>query len=502
MAGLVSTRRRISADDQRMVRSEARFRRPRLQHTQKLQIQQFYQKYQELQEPGVFYLNQQASALQNREKGYSTKATRHLYRIPHFKTEKKSETVRHSQVQEVSLRCGRGCRDESNSSVEDLQTVSGENPQESEPLRDVNQHTTGREYYGRSSNFALLGQLFAHARSKLSAGGNSALCQQSELLPTAATSEGPLRNSGLGPYRPAGESHTINKSPLGADRLSIVNLLYDDETSVSEPNSKLLVVTHKEKARLDTSASVHSHPQNRDTDSNEFAITGDFHTARLENKTERVALAHPYRRGTFPTNQANDNYGRSRTELAIEKEYLRLFFTNLYYIHPFFSQTQFETRCETTIWSRWPLTDIARGDLHFVALYNVILAVGSLIGSQDTFMGHKKQLDHDLGASHSDMSTATSSIQLSRIFLDRSKRLLGDCFEICSLESAQTLMLMVSHHLELSYIEREVTDSSFAVAVTVLAECLEASCLLYVQWDGRTYGACYRITGCIDASIG
>ena len=171
-------------------------------------------------------------------------------------------------------------------------------------------------------------------------------------------------------------------------------------------------------------------------------------------------------------------------------------------IHPFFSQTQFETRCETTIWSRWPLTDIARGDLHFVALYNVILAVGSLIGSQDTFMGHKKQLDHDLGASHSDMSTATSSIQLSRIFLDRSKRLLGDCFEICSLESAQTLMLMVSHHLELSYIEREVTDSSFAVAVTVLAECLEASCLLYVQWDGRTYGACYRITGCIDASIG
>lgn len=306
------------------------------------------------------------------------------------------------------------------------------------------------------------------------------LCQQSELLATAATSEGPIRNSGLDPYRPAGESQTTNKSPLGADRLSIVNLLYDDETSVSEPNSKLLVATHKAKVRPDTSAYVHSHPQNRDTDSNEFATTDGFHTATLANKTERVAPVHPYRRGTFPTNQASDNYGRSRTELAIEKEYLRIFFTNLYYIHPFLSQTQFEARCETTIWSRWPLTEIARGDLHFVALYNVILAVGSLIGSQDTFMGHKKQLDHDLGASHSDMSTATSSIQLSRIFLDRSKRLLGDCFEVCSLESAQTLMLMVSHHLELSYLEREVTDSSFAVAVTVLAECLEASCLLYV----------------------
>lgn len=428
-------------------------------------------------------------------------AARPLYRIPHFKTEKESEASWHSQVQEVSLRYVGVSRDESNSSLEDLETVSGENPQESEPLRDVNQHTTGREYYGRSSNFALLGQLFAHARSKLSAGGDFVPCQQSELLTTAATSEGPMRNSGLDPYHPAGDSQTASKSPLGTDRLSIVNLLYDDEASLSEPSSRLLVVTHKENTRPDTSTSVRSHHQNRVTDSNEFAKTGGPQTAKLTNKTERVGPAHPYRRGTFPTNQASDNYGRSCTELVIEKEYLRLFFTNLYYIHPFLSQTQFETRCETTIWSRWPLTEVSRGDLHFVALYNIILAVGSLIGSQDTFTGHKKQLDRDLGASHSDMSTATTSIQLSRIFLDRSKRLLGDCFEVCSLESAQTLMLMVSHHLKLSYLEGDATDSSFS-AVTVLAECLEASCLLYVQWDGCTYGTCHRITRCIDASIG
>lgn len=428
-------------------------------------------------------------------------ATRHLYRIPHFKTEKDSEAGWHSQVQEVSLRCGGVSRDESNSSLEDLETVSGENPQDSEPLRDVNQHTTGREYYGRSSNFALLGQLFAHARSKLSAGGDFVPCQQSELLTTTATSEGPMRNSGLDPYHSAGESQTTSKSPLGTDRLSIVNLLYDDEASLNEPSSRLLVVTHKGNPRPDASASVRSHRQNRVTSSNEFAQRGGSQTARLANETGRVAPAHPYRRGTFPTNQASDNYGRSRTELAIEKEYLRLFFTNLYYIHPFLSQTQFEARCETTIWSRWPLTEVTRGDLHFVALYNIILAVGSLIGSQDTFTGHKKQLDRDLGANHSDMSTATTSIQLSRIFLDRSKRLLGDCFEVCSLESAQTLMLMVSHHLKLSSLEGEATDSSFA-SVTILAECLEASCLLYVQWNGRTYGACHRITRCIDASIG
>jgi hypothetical protein len=331
--------------------------------------------------------------------------------------------------------------------LDDLNKVSRENQQEIEPLRDVNEHTTGREYYGRSSNFALLGQLFAHARSNLSSGRNAVVCQQqSDLFTTGATAEEPMRSSGLDFYPSVVKSKTTGKTPLGADRLSIVNLLYDDETSAVEPNSKLPVVTHEETARSESFASVRSHPQNRDADPNGIAATDDFPVARLGNKTKPVTPTHPYREGTFPTNQASDNFGRSRTELAIEKEYLRVFFTNLYYIHPFLSQTQFAARCERTIWSRWPLTGIPRGDLHFVALYNVILAVGSLIGSQDTFMGHKKQLDQDPGTSHSDMSSATSSIQLSKIFLDRSKRLLGDCFEVCSLESAQTLILMVRYH--------------------------------------------------------
>lgn len=239
------------------------------------------------------------------------------------------------------------------------------------------------------------------------------------------------------------------KSPLDPDGLSIVNLLYDDETSVVAPYSKLPVVTHNGKTPPQSSASTRGRLQDRDTDSDDFAVMDDSPAARV-NKTKRAVPSHPYRRGTFPTNKASDKFGRSRTELAIEKEYMRLFFINLYYIHPFLSQTEFVARCETMIWSRWPLTKIPRGDLHFVALYNVILAVGSLIGGEDAFIGLKKQLDHDLSASHSDMSSATSSIQLSRIFLDRSKALLGDCFEVCSLESAQTLILMVSHHSELS----------------------------------------------------
>lgn len=287
------------------------------------------------------------------------------------------------------------------------------------------------------------------------------MCQQSNLCTTTATSEMPRRNSSLERYGPAVEGLTTETSPLGTDRLSIVNLLYDDETSVAAPNSKLPIATHNGKPPPQSSASVRSHIQDRDIDADEFAVVDDLPAANVANKTRRSVPTHPYRRGTFPTNKASDNFGCSRTELAIEKEYLRLFFTNLYYIHPFLTQTEFVARCKGTIWSQWPLTKITRGDLHFAALYNVILAVGSLIGSEDVFIGHKKQLDHDLSASHSDMSSATSSIHLSRIFLDRSKRFLGDCFEVCSLESAQTLILMVSYPKSSAASIKKVANSSF-----------------------------------------
>ena len=268
--------------------------------------------------------------------------------------------------------------------------------------------------------------------------------RQSGLFMTKASSEDSTRPSRIDLNRPAVENQMVRANPPATDRLSIVNLLYDDGKSVVEPNATASVLVHSERDRPASSSSIHNRAHNRDTDPNEFVAVDDTSPTRLSNQEMRVKSTHPYRRGTFPTTQASDNFGRSSLEMVIEKEYLRLFFANLYYIHPFLSQDQFSARCETTIWSRWPLKGIPRGDQHFVALYNVILAVGSLTGSPDTFMGFKKQLDHDLDASHSDMSSATSSIQLSSIFFDRSKRLLGDCFEVCTLESAQTLILMVS----------------------------------------------------------
>lgn len=236
---------------------------------------------------------------------------------------------------------------------------------------------------------------------------------------------------------------TNSKSSLGTDRLSIVNLLYDDETSVAEPNFTAPAVVGRGVSRQRPSDSAPKRPGNEDMDLTEFAIADDDGPG-VSNKRKGKTPAHPYRRGTFPTQQTSDNYGRGLVEQSIEKEYLRIFFSNLYYIHPFLSEHEFVARCESTIWSRWPLNGVPRGDLHFLALYNVVLAVGSLISSQEIFASHKRQMDQLHDGDHSDIASAASSIQLSKIFIDRSKRLLGDCFEVCSLESAQTLMLMVS----------------------------------------------------------
>lgn len=322
--------------------------------------------------------------------------------------------------------------------------MSGENQQEIEPLRDVNEHTTGREYYGRSSNFALLGKLFAHARSNVFDGQTSMISRQSGVFSAKASAEGSMRSPRLHSHHPAVESNIHRPNRLAVDRLSIVNLLYDDGTSVAEPSSTPSVLARSRTDRQASSTPANSHAHTKSTDLNEIVVVDDASPPGSANQDTQAGPSHPYRRGTFPTTLASDNFGRSRLEMEIEKEYLRSFFANLFYVHPFLSQTPFMAKCEAIIWSRWPVKEIPRGDQHFVALYNAVLAVGSLTGSPDTFTVHKEQLDQDTDGIHSDMSIAASSIQVSGIFFDRSKRLLGDCFEVCSLESAQTLHLMVS----------------------------------------------------------
>jgi hypothetical protein len=144
--------------------------------------------------------------------------------------------------------------------TENLESVSTGHQQEIEPLRDVNEHTTGREYYGRTSNFALLGQLFAHARSNVSMEENTLSHRSPSHCHKSISGKSDQTQS------PAIDSHTSMRSPLGTDRLSIVNLLYDDETSVAGPGPRLPLIAYDSRGNQDLPCPAGNSSGNIETD--------------------------------------------------------------------------------------------------------------------------------------------------------------------------------------------------------------------------------------------
>ena len=96
------------------------------------------------------------------------------------------------------------------------------------------------------------------------------------------------------------------------------------------------------------------------------------------------------------------------------------------------------------IWAASALKRLRRKQMHFLALYNAVLAVGALTAPTDAFENSRAELGPPLEENHAhDRKLVPSSIRLSRLYFQRARRLLGDEFEICSLEGAQTLLLLV-----------------------------------------------------------
>lgn len=139
-------------------------------------------------------------------------------------------------------------------------------------------------------------------------------------------------------------------------------------------------------------------------------------------------------------------------EIKIERECIRLYFQNLHCIHPIINQSLFLQQCEHEIWpdaTGEPASRLDRKKLSFLALFYIVLAIGaitagdtSLLVWEDTIRilneAEKKQ----------SMETAEGSdifppIRAARLFFHKSKDCMGDVFETSSLESAQTLFLMV-----------------------------------------------------------
>lgn len=101
----------------------------------------------------------------------------------------------------------------------------------------------------------------------------------------------------------------------------------------------------------------------------------------------------------------------------------------------------FTAQCEVEIWSRDPASEPDKDGRHFLALYNIVIAVGALVAGSENML----VLDHQSGQQPVDARQHASPQTLSRRYFRKSKALLGDVFDACSLESAQTLFLMVHH---------------------------------------------------------
>lgn len=287
----------------------------------------------------------------------------------------------------------------------------------------INQQTSGTEYYGQSSNFVLLNQLLSQARNRLLAGSpdfSSNLAAQSQSSPAH-------------PQVEQSPSLTVDSSPAGETRpndpsqtpLSVVNLLCDESATLPDPRPKspVTVAGRAQKARTLIAASrVEATTQERTGHSETSSPFGNAHV--VANNTSDCFFGNP---------------------MLLEKEYVNQYFQNLHCIHPFLSPNNFKSRSESEIWSSSALKRLRRKQMHFLSLYNSVLAVGALIAPTDALRSLRAELeirseeDRQKGPKY-----IPSSIRLSKLYFQRARRLLGDVFEVCSLEGVQSLLLLVS----------------------------------------------------------
>lgn len=137
----------------------------------------------------------------------------------------------------------------------------------------------------------------------------------------------------------------------------------------------------------------------------------------------------------------------------VEKECIQLFFSNLYLIYYFLDKEAFLALCEAEVWSSESSMprQKRRPKSKFLALYSAVVAVGAITAGDDTVVAQnceKVQGSVDncpmrRSAHSSKQKPVHSPLELAQIYFMKAKSLLGDLFEACSLESTQTLFLMV-----------------------------------------------------------
>jgi hypothetical protein len=293
----------------------------------------------------------------------------------------------------------------------------------SDTVGDVNPNTRGTEFYGTSSNFVLLNQLFAFAQQHLPPGLARSSNRERTSNPTPIDlnrneQSRVARIDYSSQYDEHDTRSDLATSPQG--HTSVINLLSNEE-ALSPPSRS---------SNEDRINSIQREGQTTVPQNSQGRNTGDY----FPNPTLVVMSDRPT---TIPPTRAG--------EIRLEREYVRQFLNNLHHLHPMLNPTQFLERCEEVAWKNSKLPRLVKNVEHFLALFNIVVAVGALVAGRNVDQAFEEDIRTCMEQSRRGESSQhkASSQALSRLYFRRSRNLLGDVFEVCSLESAQTLLLMV-----------------------------------------------------------
>lgn len=292
----------------------------------------------------------------------------------------------------------------------------------------------------------LLNQFFAYAQQHLPGHPNSGGLKETSYLSPASgrASEPSSFRDQSSPWTSGG---IVSGPGLTAPSpVSIVNLLSNEESlePPSRPKTPPRVAEFQQGVSAEAPPAL-GHTRNG---SHTELMHHDGHTSTPKNSASRESTSNLQSSAHIATkgNPVPDTPLQAAKK-GLEREYVRVYMSNLHHIHPMLDPIGFTARCEEVIWSVQTPLETNKDLRHFLALYNIVVAVGALIADPSITQNFEPDISPCVKppTQCEDSSSALSSQALSRKYFRKSRALLGDIFEVCSLESAQTLLLMVSH---------------------------------------------------------
>lgn len=301
-------------------------------------------------------------------------------------------------------------------------------------IGDVNVRTHGVEFYGTSSNHVLLSQLFSFVRNN--------------------RRHGQLRREPIYPLAASGSTELVShhQDHLSAERPSVVNLLsIEDPLLPPSPHGTPPPTLRASSRRVDLTRG----PQAAGVCTNPSSPL-DSSTLVGHSRPELISQAQPPGQASPLPSRPTADRSRSQTgghdtpinasRRRLERELVRSYLHNLHYLHPMIDSTEFVARCEAEVWLPGARAKKPSQRRHFSALFNIVVAVGALVAGQQLPEEFSQELialeqSKQRGSNFSQQDALRA---LSRSYFLEARTSLGDVFEVCSLESAQTLLLMVN----------------------------------------------------------